>query len=384
VTGSNESRPVRIGLVGAGAIMRLSHAPTVLRSDDAELVSVFDIDQERAEGLARDFGIPHATTELAALIERDDVDAVIVATPNVHHREAVIAAATAGKHILCEKPLAIDIASAASMVAACSSAGVALQVGFNQRFWSQVAIARQLIEAGFIGKVHGFRSIYSERWDVYPATTRYRYDLARSGGATIIDLTIHRIDLIRYLVGEFASVCAELTHSVVPDAVDDNVWLLARMADGARGCLASDRYSPAIADGTDIYGSEGTIHIATETQNPFHATPLAVYTERRAADLPDVLRESVYPDAWWKGFEGGWISVRPPRRNPYDAQLAAFVESIRTGTQAPVTGIDGLRAQEIVQAAYLSVRDRRWIDLPLAADAPFVLPAYGDVAKSKA
>jgi predicted dehydrogenase len=369
-------RPVRIGLVGAGAIMRLSHAPTILRSPDARLAAVFDVDAPRAEAIARDFGAARHTTDLRAIVEGDDVDAVIVATPNVHHPEAVLAAAAAGKHVLCEKPLAIDVASAKKMVDACAAKDLVLQVGFNQRFWAQVQIAKSLIDSGIIGEVHAFRSVYSERWNVYPATTRYRYDLKASGGATIIDLTIHRIDLIRYLLGDFASICAELAHSVVPDKVDDNVWLLARMKSGARGCLSSDRYSPAIGDGTDIYGSEGTIHIATETQNPFHATPLAVYTERKADELPPVLREAHYPDAWWKGFEGGWIQVRPPRRNPYDAQLAAFVASIREKKPAAISGMDGLRAQEVVQAAYLSVRDRGWVDLPLPAGAPFAVPAY--------
>ena len=368
--------PLRIGLVGAGAIMRLSHAPTLTRSADARLTAVFDLDRGRAEALARDFSIPRCTNDLRALVEGDDVDAVIVATPNASHAEAVLAAAAAGKHVLCEKPLAIDIVDCRRMIEACAKAGVLLQVGFNQRFWSQVQIAKSLIDSGFIGKVHGFRSVYSERWNVYPAATRYRYDLERSGGATIIDLTIHRIDLARHLLGEFASVCAELTHSVLPDAVDDNVWLLARFAAGARGCLSSDRFSPAIGDGTDIYGDDGTIHIATETQNPFHAAPLAVYTERPAAELPEVLREAHYPDAWWKGFEGGWIALRPPRRNPYDQQLAAFIAGIRGGAPAAASGIDGLRAQEIVQAAYLSVRDRRWIDLPLPEDAPFILLSY--------
>jgi predicted dehydrogenase len=162
----------------------------------------------------------------------------------------------------------------------------------------------------------------------------------------------------------------------VPDAVDDNVWLLARFASGARGALSSDRYSPAIGDGTDIYGAEGTIHIATESINPFHAAPLAVYTDKSAQDLPDILREAHYPDAWWKAFAGGWITVKPPRRNPYDKQLAGFIAAIRDGAPPVASGLDGLRAQEVVQAAYLSQRDRRWVDLPLPADAPFVVPEY--------
>ena len=367
--------PVRFGLIGSGAIMRLSHAPTIRRSAEAELVVVFDRDADRARRLADDFGAT-ACAEIEALLDRRDIDAVVVATPNRFHPEAVTLAAAAGKHVLCEKPLAIDIQSAKRMVDACAAAGVVLQVGFNQRYWNQVRIAKELIRAGVIGKVHGFRSIYAERWDAYPAATRYRYDLALSGGATIIDLTIHRIDLVRHLLGEFRGVMAELAHSVVPDPIDDNVWLLARLEGGARGCLSSDRYSPAIGDGTDIYGSEGTIHLATETLNPFHAAPLAVHTERKAADLPDVLREAVYPEAWWKGFEGGWITVKPPRANPYEAQLRAFCQSIRFGAAPDVSGEDGLKAQEVVQAAYLSMRQGRWVDLPLPPDAPFVLPDY--------
>jgi predicted dehydrogenase len=368
--------PVRIALLGAGAIMRLSHAPTIRRSADVELAAIFDVDAGRAEALARDFGVPFHTTNISAVLEAKDIDAVIVATPNLFHPEAVLAAAAAGKHVLCEKPLAIDVASAQRMVEACETAGVILQVGFNQRYWPQVQIAKQLVESGFIGEVKAFRSVYSERWNVYPATTRYRYDLAKSGGATIIDLAIHRIDLSRYLLGDIGAVLGELTHSVIPDRVDDNVWLLLRFKSNARGCLSSDRYSPAIADGTDLYGSEGTIHFVTETINPFHGTPLAVYTEKKGSDLPDILSEACYPDAWWKGFEGGWIPIRPPRRSPYDAQLAAFCRAIREGSSQIPTGVDGLRAQEVVQAAYQSVGQGRWIELPIPIDSPFTIPTY--------
>ena len=372
---SSDSRPVRIGLIGAGAIMRLSHAPTVRSARGAELTAIFDRDFARAEALASDFGgTPYG--ELEALLGAPDVDAVIVATPNRHHEEAVLAAAAHGKHVLCEKPLTLDVASARRMVEACRDADVLLQVGFNQRFWPQVEIAKALIASGFIGKVHQFRSNYSEKSTAYPAATRYRYDLAQSGGATIIDLTIHRIDLARHLVGDFSAVFAELTHSVLPERVDDNVFLLTRFEQGARGCLSGNRYSPDIGDGTDIYGADGTIHIASETLNPFHAAPLAVYTEKSAADLPDVLREAYYPDAWWKGFAGGWITVKPPRRSPYEAQMRSFLESITEGRPAAISGEDGLKAQELIQGAYLSTQSGTWVELPLAPDAPFVVPTY--------
>ena len=366
---------VEIGLIGAGAIMRLSHAPTIRASDCAQLVAVYDTEFKRAETLTNDFG-GQPFDELDRMLETPGVAAVIVATPNSFHEQGAVAAARAGKHVLCEKPLAIDLGGARRILDACDRAKVILQVGFNQRFWSQVEIAKKLIDDGLIGRVHQMRSIYSEKASAYPASTRYRYDLAQSGGATIIDLTIHRIDLCRHLVGEFSGVFAELIHSELAEAVDDNVQMLVRFENGARGSLAGNRFSPNIGDGTDVYGTEGTIHIASETTSPFASAPLAVYTERSASDLPDVLREAHYPDAWWKSFEGGWITVKPPRRSPYGKQLAAFCESILEGKPARITGIDGLRAQEFVQGAYLSMHSGKWADLPLPADAPFIIPDY--------
>ena len=369
------SPKVRIGLVGAGAIMRLSHAPTIRDSNCAELVAVFDTDLSRAETIAADFG-GKAFDDLEAMLDLRDLDAVIVATPNRFHEAGVMTAAGHGKHVLCEKPLAVDAASARRIVKACDDAGVVLQLGFNQRFWGQVEIAKALIDAGFIGKIHQMRSIYSEKSTAYPAVTRYRYDLEQSGGATIIDLTIHRIDLARHLMGDFSGVFAELVHSELPEVVDDNVFTLTRFASGARGSLAGNRYSPNIGDGTDLYGTEGTIHIASETASPFASAPLAVYTEKSASDLPDVLREAHYPDAWWKSFEGGWITVKPPRVSPYRKQLSAFCHSIREGKPARIDGIDGLRAQEFVQGAYQSMRTGSWVNLPLAEGVPFILPRY--------
>jgi predicted dehydrogenase len=366
---------IRIGLVGAGAIMRLSHAPVIKASPDSELFGVFDSDLKRAEAIAADFG-GKAFGDLEAMLNMPGLDAVIVATPNKFHEEGVIAAAAHGKHVLCEKPLSIDADASRRMVKACDDAKVVLQVGFNQRFWAQVEIAKALVDAGFVGKIHQMRSIYAEKSTAYPASTRFRYDLNLSGGGTIIDLTVHRIDLARHLVGDYAGVFAELTHSAIPETVDDNVFALARFASGARGSLSSNRYSPNIGDGTDLYGTEGTIHIASETASPFASAPLAVFTEKPLSDLPDVLREAHYPEAWWETFKGGWITVKPPRRSPYAKQLASFCVSVREGKPARVTGVDGLRAQEFVQGAYASMRSGAWVDLPLKEGAAFVLPTY--------
>ena len=292
--------PVGFGIVGAGAIVGLSHGPAMARLAEARLVAVSDKDAARAEANGRAWGAERWYAETEALIADAAVEAVLVATPNRFHRAAVEMAAAAGKPVFCEKPLAATLTDARAMVEACAAARVILQVGFNQRFWAQVRIAKQLIDTGFIGRVHGCRSLFAEQQGKYPAATAYRYDLAQSGGATIIDLTVHRIDLVRHLLGEFRSLTAEVRHNALAEAVDDNVWILANLQNGATVCLTSDRYGPGVKDETDIFGSEGTIHFATETLNPFHAAPLAVHTERAAADLPDVLRQAHYPGAWWR------------------------------------------------------------------------------------
>jgi predicted dehydrogenase len=167
---------IKVGLVGGGAIMRLSHAPTIKASKDAELVAVFDTDLNRAEGLTREFG-GKAFDHLEAMLDVPGLDAVIVATPNKYHEEGVVAAAKHSKHVLCEKPLSVDAAAARRMVKACGDAKVVLQVRLNQRFWAQVEIAKQLIDAGFnrplTRRPRGSGTISSSREERRSSTSRF-------------------------------------------------------------------------------------------------------------------------------------------------------------------------------------------------------------------
>ena len=182
--------------------------------------------------------------------------------------------------------------------------------------------------------------------------------------------------MVRYLLGEYKSLVAELKHSEIPAKVDDNVHILLNMENGAVGTIASDRYSPAIGDGTDLYGSEGAIHFNTETINPFHAVPLAVYTEKPLSEIPDFLKNNYYPDAWWKEFKGGWITVKPERTNPYQKELQGFCDNISSNKNVFVNGLDGLKALEVVFASYISKNERRWVDFPIPKNTPLNIPRY--------
>lgn len=368
--------PLRIGLIGAGAIVRLSHLPAIQRVDDLVAVALADPDARRRTELAASHGIT-AHGDYRDMIESEELDAVLVAVPNHLHLDAVEAATSAGLHVFCEKPVAQDLTSALQIEELCAAAGVVTQVGFNQRFWEPVRLAHEAIAADAIGTVHAFRSVYSESYGVYPAATGYRYDLSQSGGASILDLAIHRIDLARHLLGEIVEVCATVDHRTIPFPADDSVFLLLRFSSGATGVISSDRFSPQVSNATDLYGDAGTIHLSTETRNPFQSVPLAFSSTRAKDELPEALAAADWPQAWWLDYEpGSWVSVTPPRLNPYDLEWSAFARAVH-GADAPgrPTITDGVRAQAVVTAAYRSVREHGWVSLPLA-DPAEPIPTY--------
>jgi len=374
---TESTRPLRVGAIGAGAIARLSHLPAISSIPGLEVAAIADPSVERAQDLASQYGAT-GYVGYKEMFDNENLDVALVAIPNHLHRQAIEEAAVRGIHVMCEKPLAHNLVDAQAALEACDKAGVQMQVGFNQRFWEPTQISKRALDAGVIGDVQAFRSVYSEAWNVYPAATNYRYDLQQSGGASIIDLGVHRIDLARYLIGDIVEVCATMDHRVIPHAADDNVFLLVRFASGATGVINSDRFSPQVSATTDLYGPNGTIHISTETSNPFASVPLAISSTLPKDALPEEISQADWPTAWWNAYEPGtWLEFRPPRTNPYVSEWVAFEESIRSGIPSDVvpTGIDGVRAQEIVTAAYRSVRTHGWIGLPLN-DPEEPIPSY--------
>jgi len=366
---------LRVGLVGAGTVVRLAHLPALAAVEDTSPVAIADATLERAQELGADLGLT-AYADFEEMFTNADLDAVCIALPNHLHRRAVEAAAQAGLHVFCEKPLAHTLVDAIAIVEACARAGTLLQTGFNQRFWSPVQMAKRALDAGVVGEVHMFRSVLADSYQVYPAASGYRYDLAQSGGASILDLAIHRIDLARYLVGDIIEVCATVDHSHIPFAADDNVHLLCRFANGATGVISSNRYSAQVSNATDLYGPVGTIHLSTETINPYQSVPLAVSSTLPLADLPIELAQADWPEAWWNDYQPGtWLRVTPPRTNPYESEWAAFARAVRTETTPSPSGLDGVRAQEVVTAAHRSVRTHRWVTLPLD-DPEEPIPTY--------
>ena len=371
---------VGIGILGAGSIAHY-HAPAVGKAGNARLVAICDPDKTRATQVASQYGAEKTYASLDEMLGDPAIEGVVVCTPNFMHRDNSETCAKAGRGVLCEKPISITLAEALSMQKAADEAKVQLRTGFNQRFLNQVKLAKFAIDEGVIGEIHAFRSVFSGKWNNYFDQSNFRYLPEQSGGTTINDNLVHRYDMIRHLLDDdFESVVADLHHSVIPPVVDDNVHMIVRTKKGARGTFAADRFSTVIADSTDIYGTKGSIHLVTNAVSPFHAVPLAINTSIAPEDLPKRLTSSVYPIAKARANPGwtGWMSFWPEFNDAYAEQIAEFADAIRGNrtTRIGATGIDGIRSQELIQAAYESQLDSRWISLPLTEDTPYRIPAY--------
>jgi predicted dehydrogenase len=192
---------VRIGLIGAGGIAEFT-ARDLLRHDSVNIVAIADPSTARAEALARQFHIPRVHGDAAEVLGRDDVDAVYIAVPNALHAELAQAALAAGKHVLLEKPFAIDAGEAGPVVEAAERHQRLLMLGMNQRFEPHVQRARRLVAAGELGPVYFARAYWRRRAGI-PRIGSWFTRQAMSGGGALLDIGVHMLDAVLFVLDDF-------------------------------------------------------------------------------------------------------------------------------------------------------------------------------------
>jgi predicted dehydrogenase len=384
---------VRVGLVGCGSVAEVAHLPALRRNRTARLAALCDVDGARAEDAAGRWGAGAWYTVPDEMFSAGGLDAVVIASPNFLHHDHAVAAAAAGLHVLVEKPMAVTPSEAWEIVQACRSAGVKLMVGCDRRFWTHNRWAKELIAEDVIGEPFLARGSLHEHWRDYQekvALTDFRRDTARSGGAALPDLGAHAIDLLTWLVGHevrrVVGVAKRVATDVSYSRCDDLAVLTMEHANGAMSTLTCNRFSPVVSQSTDVFGTAGTIHTATDATNPFQSVPMAVYTDRdyTVGDLPDVLRAFRWPvDFWAEDLLGDqvphrWVPIIPPRSpSNYEAMIDHFLSCIVEDSDPLVSGEDGARAVEVMGAVHLSMQTGGWVDLPLEQE--ITPPGYGSV-----
>ena len=261
-----------IGIIGCGKIAQVRHIPEYAEHKDAKLLGFYDINQERAAALAKQYGgTAYATVE--ELLANPDIDAVSVCAANFAHAELTIAALNAGKHVLCEKPMAITLAECEAMVEAAKKNGKYLMIGHNQRLAKAHSTAKKLIDDGLIGDIVTFRTTFGhggpETWSVDPGLNTWFFDKTRAAMGAMADLGIHKTDLIHYLTGQqVIRTTARVTTLDKRDAsgnlisVDDNAICIYEMSGGAFGTMtASWTHYGAEDNSTVLYGTKGIMRI---------------------------------------------------------------------------------------------------------------------------
>jgi len=328
----------QVGIIGAG-LTGAMHAERWTQLP-VELAGFYVRTAERAQAAAQRYG-GCAFSSLEALLA--EVDVVDVCTPTSSHKELVLAAAAAGKDIICEKPLARRLGEAKEMIAACKAAGVRLLVGHVVRFFPEYARAKEILDSGRLGRPGVIRTV---RGGNFPAPDAHNWyaDFEQSGGV-IMDMLIHDIDYVRWCFGDVATVFARgLTFSDVLDA--DHVLLTVRFQNGAIGHLeGSWAYPPGnFRTRLEIAGDEGLLEVDSLDTLPLSVTLKQEGTEM-AAGVP-------VPE-----------SPMHPNDDPYYREIAHFLACLESGNDSLVSPQDGLEAVRIALAAIESLRTGGPVDV---------------------
>jgi 1,5-anhydro-D-fructose reductase (1,5-anhydro-D-mannitol-forming) len=331
---------IRWGIIGAGKIAERQMVTAIAQAPDQHLAAVMKRDRAQAQRFAEQQGVPRFYDSVAGLLADPAINAVYVATPPHLHAEHTIQAANAGKHVLCEKPLALNSGAAQAMIAACRANGVQLMVCYYQRYNTRHQQIKQLLTAGAIGQVTAARLNFS---DYFPPTPGYwHHDPAISGGGPLMDLGVHCIDLLRYLCGEVTAVTALVDTLAAPSPVEDTATLLLKLANGAQAVITSHwgtaSFEPQQSNGLEINGTLGTIQAAPISAKDSSGT-LRLLT---AAGVQD-------------------FSVAPGGVRPHVALLTAFANALANNTPAPIPGEEGLAGLRVIETAYQSAQNGRLI-----------------------
>ncbi|MDI9583956.1 MAG: Gfo/Idh/MocA family oxidoreductase [Acidobacteriota bacterium] len=338
---------VRWGVIGAGGIADRRTIPEgIIPAAGAELVAVQDVDEARAKGVGEKYGLDKVFTSEIDLLELDDIDAVYIATPTNVHAAQVKAAATRGKHVLCEKPLGMTIQEVEEEIQVCKDAGVKLGTNFMMRFHSCHTRLRDMIQAGELGRLVFGRAELTCWYPPIPGA--FRQDPALGGGGSLIDMGNHCIDLLEFFFGKVAEVSCFTGNLVQDYKSEDTGVAMLRFESGAVGFVDNLFNVPdaAARNALEVYGSKGSV------------AAFGTIGQDSSGSLIAVLEKGD------KGYDAGQVrdvatpqeTITPDVVNMYQAHIEAFCQAIANDTEPPITGEDGLWSHRVIDACYESAR----------------------------
>jgi predicted dehydrogenase len=327
------SQPVRFGIVGAGSIAQ-AYATAFESCFVAELVAVADTNAAAAAELAAKQEC-QAFNSYEAMAEEAQLDAVLICTPPDTHPEICLYFLEHKIHVLCEKPLSIDVASAQRMIQAARNSGVKMTMASKFRFVEDVTRAKNLVASGILGEIVMVENFFTSHVDM---TRRWNSKPNISGGGVLIDNGTHSVDLIRFFIGPLKEIHVVEGKRSQNLAVEETVHIFVRSESGVLGTVdLSWSINKELESYLRIYGSEGTVSVGWKESK---------FLLSGSKD--------------WKVFGKGYNKVQAFR-----SQIENFAKSIRGEEILLLSLDDALASVQVVESAYASLNDSRWISIPL-------------------
>jgi predicted dehydrogenase len=334
-----DDTPVRVGIIGGGSIARAHLDGYLLAGDSARVTAIADIDPKNAARSAKRAGGAQVFSDYREMIASGLVDAVDICLPHHLHKDAIVAAAAAGKHVLCEKPLCLTVAEADAVSEAVVDSGITLMCAHNQLFLPAVAKAREMIQGGVLGKIYEARTTDSFFNPLDPKTIGWRGPRATSGGGELIDTGYHPTYLLLHLVDqEPVEVAAMLSlHRLAFLEGEDSAQVLIRFADGAVGTISTSWAAdpPTTTEKFSVVGETGTL-----------------WSDGRT------LRHKP---------RGGRTRIvakyQPPKPHTIALEVVDFIACLREGRRPINTEVEGIQVLKVILAAYASAERKQVVAL---------------------
>ncbi|GAC1359692.1 MAG: Gfo/Idh/MocA family oxidoreductase [Ktedonobacteraceae bacterium] len=327
---------IKIGLIGCGGIAEWHVNGYLKVKEEASVVAVCDVVAENAEQRAQQVGGARIFNDYNAMLASEDIDAVDICLPHHLHRDAIVAAAQAKKHILCEKPLCLSLEEAHAVQSAITANGVTLMCAHNQLTMPPVARARQMLDQGLLGQAYEIRTTDSFYHSFDLSTIGWRGQRSMIGGGELIDTGYHPTYLLLYLAGSEPTEVTAMTskHRLHFMDGEDSAQVLVRFANGAVGTIVTSwAYEPAsITEKFSLVAEKGYMY-------------------------------SYGSDLFYKVRGGEQQSIPLPKINTFDTEIADFVTCLREGRRPVNTEAEGINVLKVILAAYTSVAQKRTVVL---------------------
>ncbi|TFE00719.1 Gfo/Idh/MocA family protein [Jeotgalibacillus salarius] len=344
-------KKLRVGVIGCGSIASRRHLLEYQQNEGAEIAAVVDIVEERAQEMAEAFGAK-AYTRYEEMLQDETIDAVSVCLPNYLHAKVSIDALNAGKHVLCEKPMATSREEAEEMNLAAKTNNKKLMIAHNQRFVPSHQRAKKLLDSGELGKVYSFKTTFGhpgpERWSV-DGRSSWFFDKDKAFIGALGDLGVHKSDLIRYLLGEVSQVGAFVESSAKEGTdIDDNAVCILRMQSGVIGTLAASwSYVSGGDNSTIIYTEKAVLKIEADPDYPL----IVQYSNG------DIVK-----------YELAKIQSNDAGGQTNTHVIDHFVESIIENKEPLITGEEGMKSLDVILGALESNKTDQMVKLGVLVD----------------